>query len=342
MSLYLYGVILNSEPLDFGPIGFPVVSGTKTQVTTVPCGKLSGIIAPSLRDDFKQLHREELVRLLLSHQETLETIMKQFFVLPFKFGTILQNESELTRLLNENNQFLSELAVQKKDFSEIDVIATWEVPKILQEIAKTDPEIAACKKEAAQGGADRAFVGMLLARALKEKADTWRQEISRSLEIHAARSAEHDVLNDEMVLNTSFLVHRDREKEFFNEISELDRCYHGELNFKCVGPLPPYSFATILVKRFDPDQVREAASVLHLNGRAELNEVRKLYKELSKKLHPDLNPSVPQGRFENLNQAYELIADYCEGGPKSLEREAIAKHIRLEVTSTEGGVRDAA
>lgn len=326
MSLTLYGLIHHDQAVDFGAIGFE-----GAPVRAIPCGPFAAVVGQPPSVDFKNIPREVLVRVLLSHQTTLEKIMKRFFVLPFKFGTTVRDTEELGDILRGNESFLLSLEKQVKDSMEINVVATWAVSKILQEIAEEDPEISACKKEMANGVGDLASVGMLLAKALKKRAEEWHRKITEALKAHATKNAEHNLLNDQMVLNSSFLIPCQDEKEFFDAVEGINLSFEEKLNFKCIGPLPPYSFATMILKRFDPEEIRKAANVLGLNGEAELMFLKKVYKELSRKCHPDTDPNLSMEKFEELNRAYEIIADYCEDGPKLLEKKAVEKSARLEV-----------
>jgi hypothetical protein len=114
-------------------------------------------------------------------------------------------------------------------------------------------------------------------------------------------------------------------------LEEADAEFQNKLRFKSVGPLPPYSFATVTIKRFDPEKIQKSAKMLGFNGRAELAQVKKIYRELSRRCHPDTDPNLSAEKFEELNQAYEIIADYCKEGPRSLERKVIEKSIQLKV-----------
>lgn len=336
MSLYLYGLIRHDQTIDFGPIGFE-----GARVRAIPAGFFAAVIgppptveispSPQSSPQWERRSKEVLVKRLLSHQATLEIIMKRFFVLPFKFGTAVKDEVELGEILKNGEAFLLSVEEKVKDSIEIDVMATWDVRSMLQEISEEDPEITACKKEIAHGQPDRTFVGMLLANALKRRADEWRQGITKSLQSRAESTSEHDLQSDQMILNSSFLIRHDKEKEFFQTLEDLDLFYEKKLQFKCVGPLPPYSFATITLQRFDPEEVQRSAEILGLNGKAELMFVKKIYKELSRQCHPDTDPNLPVEKFEELNRAYELIAGYCKDGPRSLETEVIEKSIQLKV-----------
>lgn len=326
MSLTLYGLIRHDQAIDFGPIGF---EGAPVQ--SIPAGLFAAVVGSSPKKDPKSIPREDLVKQLLSHQTTLERVMQRFFVLPFKFGTTVVDEAELKDILRKGESFLISLEEKVKDCIETDVVATWDVRSMLQEISEEDPKIVECKQEMAHGLGDRAFVGMLLANALKRRAEQWRGKITEVLKIHSKACAEHDLLDDTMVLNSSFLIPRDGEREFHRTLEEIDLSFKKKLNLKCVGPLPPYSFATVLLQRFNPQEIQGAANLLGLNGKAELTFVKKIYKELSRQCHPDRDPNLSMEKFEELNRAYELLADYCKDGPGSLGREAIGKYVRLKV-----------
>ena len=338
MSLYLYGVISHQKPIHFGPIGFEGAA-----VAAMPMGKIAAVVGSSPMENFCNLPKEALIKLLLSHQQTLETIMARFFALPFKFGTIVQDEAELTWLLERGEPLLWKMLESFRGSAEIDLVATWQVREILQAISEEDPEIIAIKQEMATKNQAQdvspCYVGRLLAQALSKRAGQWRQRITDLLKVHTLASADHDLLNDAMVMNSSFLIQKENESAFHRVVEEVDRSFQGRLDFKCVGPLPPYSFATIVLKRFDPKEIREAGKVLGFNGKADLSQVKKFYRELSKTAHPDANPSIPPERFEILSKAYELLADYCQEGPRSLEKEAVERYIRLDLVGTQGGLQ---
>ena len=324
MSLTLYGLIRHDQAIDFGPIGFE-----GAPVRAVPCGLFAAVVGQPPSEDFKNISKEALVKRLLSHQTTLERVMKRFFVLPFKFGTTVRDEEEIGNILKNGESFLLSLEGKVKDSIEIGVVATWDVPRILKEIAEEDPEIIASR--ASRVDASPTHVGMLLAKSLKQRAGDWQKKMTDVLKLHTKDFADHELLNDQIVLNASFLVPRQGEQRFFDAVEAIDLSFDGKINFKCVGPLPPYSFATVTLQRFDPEEVRQSAKILGLNGKAELGQVKKVYKELSRRCHPDTDPNLSVEKFEELNRAYELVADYCKDGPRSLEREAVEQSVQLVV-----------
>lgn len=337
MSLYLYGIIEQSRALDFGPIGF---KGGRVFSSSV--GEIAAVVGPPPAEILSKLGKELLIAFLLAHQKTLDQVMKANFILPCKFGTILKNEAEVTGVLEEGKGLLADLMRRMKNCTEIDVIATWEVTRMLQEISAENTEILALKKELATGKGDRVLIGMALAKALKQRAVAWKDKIKERLKGHSVVHADHDLLNDTMILNSSFLIQHDQEGEFNRALEAADAEFQNKLRFKCVGPLPPYSFATIALQKFDPEAIQKSAKILGLNGKAELTFVKKAYKELSRQCHPDTDSGLSVQKFEELNRAYETLVDYCKDGPRLLGREAIEKCAQLKVVENFGGANYAA
>lgn len=337
MNLYLYGVIPHREAIHFGPIGFKAIGGGKGCVETLPQGSFAAVVGPAPLCEFSHVPKEMLVHFLLAHQATLEEIMKRFFVLPFKFGTVVKDDSELERIVSDGEPLLSDLMDRLKDCLEINLVATWVVPEMLQEISAEDRQIDAYRGKMARGEpVDPAWVGRLLQQALGRRAEEWRGKVTSFFQTIAEGIVEHDALDDAMVLNTSFLVRRNRMEDFDRALEEVDALFR-RLHFKCIGPLPPYSFGTVTIKTFDPEKIQQAARILHLDGTAELSRLKRRYRELSRECHPDTHPELSPALFERLNKAYEFIGDYCKDGPRSLEKEAMDHHVRLEVLDTQGG-----
>jgi len=319
MTCYLYGIIESAGAKNFGTIGFE-----KGSVIARPNQNLAAVIGPVPQERFDGLSKERLVKALLAHQETLETIMRSQFILPCKFGTVLKDEEEATELLSQNETLLAEWLNKMKTCREMDVVATWDPRLILKEMATSDPEIVDLKRDLQllalpDQESKKLSVGMLLSAKLKELANRYAEDILTVLKEVSQSHATHDLMNDEMVFNASFLLNRGDEDLFFRALEGWDKQYQRNLNFKCVGPLPPYSFATVTIKRFDQEQIYWAHEALRLKGSVEVEQVNRAYKNIARQCHPDTHPEIDKKEFEAAHQAYQLLVEYYQGGTKPVK-----------------------
>ena len=64
-------------------------------------------------------------------------------------------------------------------------------------------------------------------------------------------------------------------------------------------------------------KIKEAADLLGLGEKASLAEIKKAYRYLSKKNHPDLQKNskqkVEKVEMHKLTEAYQTLLDYCSG-----------------------------
>ncbi|MBI5300072.1 MAG: GvpL/GvpF family gas vesicle protein [Deltaproteobacteria bacterium] len=326
MNCYLYGFIESEVEKNFGPIGFALGNKEKEIVISLPDKNLAAVVGPPPVKNFGSSNKEQLVRQLLAHQETLETIMKVQFILPCKFGTLLKDRDEMHKILSQSRERLEQWFDKIKNCCEMGVIATWDVKQLLQEIAAKDPIILKLKKDleklspselcSHEGEAARITVGARLSIRLKEEARRYETAITTKLKNAGEKIVTHALMNDEMVFNASFLLDRREEAGFFKLLETLDRDFEGKLNFKCVGPLPPYSFATVTIQRFETEKIDWAKEILMLKDLTTLDQVKKAYQKRARQCHPDTHSGFGEKEFETLHQAYEFLKSYHRGGLK--------------------------
>jgi hypothetical protein len=126
------------------------------------------------------------------------------------------------------------------------------------------------------------------------------------------------------------LIGRDEEPRFDRLIDQLDHDYGDRLDFRCVGPLPPYSFATAEVRAVDADELDAARQLLGLGESPGPAEIKAAYRRVLQAVHPDRNPDADAAdRMKELVAAHELLEEYtltCKEPPPAAEaRLAIVK-----------------
>jgi len=73
-------------------------------------------------------------------------------------------------------------------------------------------------------------------------------------------------------------------------------------------------------------KIEKAIDILGLPESATMEFIKKRYKSLSRKWHPDKYPDNPEEchqMMQKINEAYQIIIDYCENYKYSFKKEDI-------------------
>jgi hypothetical protein len=162
--------------------------------------------------------------------------------------------------------------------------------------------------------AERVAVGQMVQAALDRRRAALRDLLLPPLRKVAVDVAINPPMDDGMVANVALLLDREGRRGLDRAVETLDERFGGRLTFRCVGPLPPYSFATVEVQVPSFEEVDGARRLLGLGERATVHEIRRAYRRMAAELHPDRNPDDPdaEGRMASLSQAYRLLMAYAE------------------------------
>ena len=333
---YIYGVIGTDEDKSFGSIG---VGERGDEVYTVPYQDIATVISDSPIIDYKSLTKDVVARYLLAHQSVIEQVMKHYTIIPFKFGTTAESNEELKTIIAQGYPKFTGALKEMQDKIELDVMAFWNKDKIFQDIAG-EAEVKKFKEAIRQNPSqqDGIKLGRLVAVLLENRRLECAQEILCKLSRFAEDVCVHEVMDDEMIANASLLLRKDREKELDSEMGELDRKHEGRVNFRCVGPLAPYSFSVIEVKKIGFDTVENARSELKLPQEASVNEVKRSYRRLAREYHPDKNPSPDAPlKFQAIKEAYDVLTDYCCDDRWSFRKEDFKDFLLIRTLRVEEG-----
>ncbi len=88
----------------------------------------------------------------------------------------------------------------------------------------------------------------MLRLALEHKKAGEREALLQPLRRLSSDSCLNTTYGDDMLVNAAFLVDKAREKEFDATVEGLAARYKGRIEFKYIGPAPPYSFVNIVVE----------------------------------------------------------------------------------------------
>ena len=311
---YIYGIIDSGNENELDVPGLD----SSSPVYTIAHQDLSCVVSNYFGEEFGSMSKEELVRCLLAHQVVVEHAMKEHTVLPVKFGTVLTTSDEVHSLVSQGHSQFVEALAWIQDKVEIEVAATWDTKQILQEIS-TEPEISRASKAIAGRGQptlqEQIQLGRMVKASMDKRRSSYRDRMINFLTPVAIDVQPNALVSDEMVMNVAFLVEKTNQEEFDSCVKQVNDLFDNQVNFRIIGPLPPYSFATVEVTRPNLEKIEEARQLFHLGKTFSEPEVRKAYRHLAAESHPDYraDDELAKTQFAKLRQASELLIAYCRG-----------------------------
>lgn len=245
---YLYCIIPCPEERTFEVAAI----GVEEAVVHTLCHKgLAAVVSDSPVKEYECTRRN-----MMAHERVLETVMREYTLLPVRFGTVADSESpeeDIQKLLLSKFEELHRLLGDMEGKAEMGLKAFWRDEKaIFEEIVAENPEIRQLRHSLSRisinvGHFDRIRLGEMVKRALDQKRAKEAARILPPLRRIAHSVRENEVLVDRMVVNAAFLIDRGKEAEFDYEVGKLDEQLGQRLAFKYVGPAPPYNFVNIVV-----------------------------------------------------------------------------------------------
>jgi len=246
---YLYCIIPCQQGRTFDEVA---IGGDDGVVHTVCHQGLAVVVS----DSPMMKHYESTRRNMMAHERVQERVMREFTLLPVRFGTITDSASpieDIQKLLSSRFEEFSRLLRDMEGKVELGLKAFWRDEKaVFEEIVTENADIRRLRKSLSGKPPEAIrFEGIRLGRMVKEALDRKRsQEAARillPLQPIAQRVRENDTLVDRAIVNAAFLVDGKREPDFDEAIRRLDEKLNNRVAFKYVGPVPPYNFVNIVV-----------------------------------------------------------------------------------------------
>jgi len=129
----------------------------------------------------------------------------------------------------------------------------------------------------------------------------------------------------------AFLIQREKQDDFDRQVRQVDEAFNDQINFRVIGPLPPYSFSTGEIRRPDPGEIEKARQLLGLGTDVSDKELKEAYRHLAAKSHPDAHPDddTRDEHFVKVREAFVLLRDYCQGQSESVEENMNGRRYSL-------------
>jgi len=330
---YVYGII-NSSTEEFYDLGEtipfedidPFRSPTEAENSkktsncayTVSFQDIAAVVSDSEIVDYSHAPKETIARLLVGHQQLIERVMSRHTIIPMRLGTFAQSHEEVLQILASGYRAIQDIFERTKNAIEIDVVATLsDFSSFLREVSNQE-DIRQLKQSllGKEGGVtldDQMRVGLLVKKQLDRKREIYADRIQAALGELAQCFKAHDLMDDTMVLNTAFLIDRDGQKEFERRVEALNEQFQEKMNFRCVGPLPPYSFYSLEVKKPRFEDIDWARKTLGLEDNIITDkEIKKAHHRAALTCHPDKHPDAPgiEKKFDEMTRAYKILLEY--------------------------------
>jgi len=322
MGKYLYGIIKSENKETFGNIGIG-----NSEVYTVQYNDVSAAVS-----DIPENYEVGIEEVKI-HEKALRKIMETHTIIPMSFGIIAKDEAEIKNILKRARMKFKNTLEKIDNKLQINVKISWD-KAILAAILNENEEIRILSGEAKEK-ADQSLrieLGRKVKSALDERKSEYMKNIQDALKGLSDGFEENKIIDQDTVMNASFLVNKKREQEFYDKLEELEKKYEKKLKFLGVGPLPPYNFIKIEIKRIDFNTMEEAKKALGLGREITISEINSAYDLLAQEYHPDLHPDDPfaEEKFKKIKNAHDMLTKYCEHYLCSLEKSKVEETILIE------------
>jgi len=314
-------------------------------VYTISHNGLAAVVSPASQVDYSSLKREKIAHYLLAHQRVVETVMQDFPILPVRFGAVLADAQQVVRLLQQGESIFHPLLERFKDKIQFEVAVIWDVQPVIQAIAQTEP---VCQLKAQFGAeatvSQRIELGQLVKAILESSRSSLQNIILPVLSQTAIEMIVNPPMDDSMVLNAALLVDSTGRLALEKHLDELDASFirykdqlpgQTNLTFRCVGPLPPYSFATVDVQSIPFEIIDEARRSLGLAETAASAEIKNAYHQKAAQVHPDHHPNLPDAeqQMTALTKAYQLLTAYSNASlqPCQFNQAAVEQTLLIKI-----------
>lgn len=306
--------------------------GLPPGLRSVAVGALAAVVGAAPEGGLQGRDRGALLPWLLASQKVMERLLAHGPVLPVALGTVVEDDDRLRHLLEHGAGTLNAAFDALEGGFEMDLSVRWSLDAVVARcLAGLRPELLAAA-EGGDGPARQALGAVLDGLVAAERRQT-RQRLVERLRGVARDMVVTEPAEPEGVAGLALLVERGAEPALDAVLETLDTEFGGQLTFRLVGPLAPYSFASVQVHLAPAAAVRHARAVLGVAADAAPEAVKAAYRLALREVHPDLAPqgmvTDPAGPrdgeddgdtagFLALSAAYRMLQ--AEAVPVSLRR----------------------
>lgn len=241
--LYLYGLIRSSDasPPDLG------AGVVEVPVRLFPAGDLIALVSDLPPGAVARSRRN-----MIAHTSVLERVIARIDVLPLRFGTIAPRADTLAHCIAANADRFCMALDDIAGRVELGLKASWRDGVIFDEIVQADPDLGQLRdrlrsRPARETYYERLELGRRVEAALIARRTAETAAILSELSKLAERETDLRTMDEDMIFNRAFLLRREHELLFDTHVQAAGDRYGERVNFRYVGPAPPYNFVNVQV-----------------------------------------------------------------------------------------------
>jgi len=322
---YIYGIINSGEQI--------LRTNDEFGIYTIPYEDVSAVVSDSEVTDYVHLPSNIVAQNLIRHQVTIEKIMKDFNIIPMRLGTYLLSEDEVAQALSKGKALIKKVFNKIRNRIEMDVTASWsDINMMIKEIAeegeiKTFRQALLDKKEGVTTD-EQIKIGFLIKSYLSKRKMEYARIILDAVKAVSESHKSYESTDDAIVISLACLINKDMQPYFETKLEELSGKFEDKVKFRCVGPLPVYSFYTLEVKKMKYEDIASAAKKLDLRDFATKDDIKKAYKNCAFMNHPDRQADTKKAEMEynEITEAYRLLSEYCENDSCFFNEEEVSRN----------------
>jgi hypothetical protein len=238
---YIYGIVEEPHPRRFN---FPGVSSA--DVYTINHQQIAAVVSDTALSEIDPTRKN-----VQAHTIAQEALLKEYNLLPMGFGMVATSKGEVRRLLEDNYDGLLGELHRLDGKIEVELKVFWNQEAVMKEIQSESQELSRLKDKVNTASSPVEVRNLLVeaGKLVESIVQDWKTRYAELVyAILQELSYEAKVNNPvgiKNLLNASFLIEKSRESEFKEQVYKLDARFQDRMNFKYVGPLPPYNFVNL-------------------------------------------------------------------------------------------------
>ncbi len=171
---YVYGIVESKEQATFGKIG---IGGAGELVYMVKYQDIAAVVSKTAVYIFDPTRENAL-----AHEHVIETVMKNYTIIPMSFGTVFRTDDDIREVLKSIYSSLKDVLNQMAGKLEFGLKVNWDRDQIIEELKQEDEEIRQFHQEIIRKHLQSTYLarmqlGRMIDKSLAERSTQYVREI---------------------------------------------------------------------------------------------------------------------------------------------------------------------